>query len=142
MAGTKDDRSTWAIGGGVLLGVGMSLSFLGESALAFVGSILAWEDWGLGLMLPRFCRAEENRNSTPQRQSLPNGLWKRARIWHAERDQFVGNMPVYLAKNLSNTHLKRLPGAGHLWIPDHTPEVLRDLGGTEKIDPQPPTALV
>ena len=51
----------------------------------------------------------------------------RVHIWHAERDQLVGNMSVYLAKNLPNTSLKTLPGAGHLWILDHTPEVLREL---------------
>jgi len=41
----RNDRSTWAIGGGVLLGIGVGFFFLQESALAFVGSILM----GLGL---------------------------------------------------------------------------------------------
>lgn len=42
------DRSTWAIGGGVLLGLGIGFFFLDQgSALAFVGSIIA----GLGLGL-------------------------------------------------------------------------------------------
>jgi hypothetical protein len=49
MAGAKDDRSTWAIGGGLLLGLGVGFFFLKESALAFVGSILA--GLGLGLMV-------------------------------------------------------------------------------------------
>ncbi len=40
-------RSTWAIGGGVLLGVGVGFFFLQESALAFVGCTVA----GLGLGL-------------------------------------------------------------------------------------------
>ena len=51
----------------------------------------------------------------------------RIQIWHAERDQLVGNMSVYLANNLSNATLTRLPGEGHLWILDHMPEVLREL---------------
>jgi len=41
------DKSTWAIGGGVILGVGVGFFFLQESALYFVGSILA----GLGVGL-------------------------------------------------------------------------------------------
>ena len=43
------DKSTWAIGGGVLLGLGVGLFFLQESALAFVGSLLS--GLGLGLMV-------------------------------------------------------------------------------------------
>jgi len=49
MADRKDDRSTWAIGGGLLLGLGVGFFFLKESALAFVGSMLA--GLGLGLMV-------------------------------------------------------------------------------------------
>ena len=45
----KDDKSTWATGGGVLLGIGVGFFFLQESALAFVGSILV--GMGLGLMV-------------------------------------------------------------------------------------------
>jgi len=45
----KDDRSTWAIGGGLLLGIGIGFFFLKESALAFVGSIII--GLGLGLMI-------------------------------------------------------------------------------------------
>ena len=45
----KDDRSTWAIGGGVLLGLGVGFFFLKESPLAFVGSMLI--GLGLGLMV-------------------------------------------------------------------------------------------
>lgn len=44
-ANKKEDRSTWAIGGGLILGLGVGLFFLKASALAFVGSMLA----GLGL---------------------------------------------------------------------------------------------
>ena len=49
MADRKDDRSTWAIGGGLLLGLGVGFFFLKESALAFVGSMLS--GLGLGLMM-------------------------------------------------------------------------------------------
>ena len=45
----KEDRSTWAIGGGVLLGIGLGFFFLRESALAFVGSIVL--GLGLGLII-------------------------------------------------------------------------------------------
>ena len=44
----KADKSTWAIGGGLLIGLGVGFFFLKASALAFVGSILA--GLGLGLM--------------------------------------------------------------------------------------------
>ncbi len=43
----KDDKSTWAIGGGLLLGLGIGFFFLRASALAFVGSMIA----GLGIGL-------------------------------------------------------------------------------------------
>ena len=43
----RTDRSTWATGGGVILGLGVGLFFLQHSALAFVGSLLG----GLGLGL-------------------------------------------------------------------------------------------
>lgn len=42
-----DDKSTWATGGGLLVGLGVGLFFLQTSGLAFVGSTLA----GLGLGL-------------------------------------------------------------------------------------------
>ena len=45
----KDDKSTWAIGGGLLIGLGVGFFFLQESALAFVGSMLA--GLGLGLLI-------------------------------------------------------------------------------------------
>lgn len=47
MTDKNSDKSTWAIGGGLLLGLGLGFFFLKESALEFVGSILA----GLGLGL-------------------------------------------------------------------------------------------
>jgi hypothetical protein len=45
----RHDKSTWAIGGGVLLGLGVGMFFLPQSALAFVGSLLG--GLGLGLMV-------------------------------------------------------------------------------------------
>ena len=44
-----DDKSTWAIGGGVLLGIGVGFFFLQESVFAFVGSMLS--GLGLGLLI-------------------------------------------------------------------------------------------
>ena len=44
-----NDRSSWAIGGGVLIGIGLGFFFLQQSALVFVGCILL--GLGLGLMV-------------------------------------------------------------------------------------------
>ncbi|MFC1557071.1 hypothetical protein ACFL6I_06285 [candidate division KSB1 bacterium] len=44
-----EDRSTWAIGGGVMMGIGVGFFFLHANALAFVGSIMA--GLGLGLII-------------------------------------------------------------------------------------------
>ena len=44
---SMSDKSTWAIGGGVLLGLGFGFFFLAQSALYFVGCILA----GIGVGL-------------------------------------------------------------------------------------------
>jgi len=49
MANKKDDKSTWAIGGGVLIGIGVGFFFLQKSPLAFVGSMLA--GLGIGLVI-------------------------------------------------------------------------------------------
>ncbi len=50
MANKKDDKSTYAIGGGVLMGVGAGFFFLQtHGGLAFVGSILL--GLGLGLII-------------------------------------------------------------------------------------------
>lgn len=43
----KEDKNNWAIGGGVLAGLGIGFFFLAESALMFVGSII----FGLGIGL-------------------------------------------------------------------------------------------
>ena len=45
----KDDKSTWAIGGGVIIGTGVGFFFLHISALIFVGCILS--GLGLGLII-------------------------------------------------------------------------------------------
>lgn len=49
MAIKGTDKSSWAIGGGTLMGLGVGLVFLKASALAFVGSLLA--GLGLGLVI-------------------------------------------------------------------------------------------
>lgn len=49
MAEKTDDKSTWAIGGGLLLGLGVGFFFLKASALALVGSMIA--GLGLGLII-------------------------------------------------------------------------------------------
>ena len=46
---TNQDKSTWAIGGGLMLGLGIGFFFLQQSALIFVGCIIA--GLGLGLMI-------------------------------------------------------------------------------------------
>lgn len=43
------DKTTWATGGGLLMGLGVGFFFLQASALAFVGCLLA--GLGLGLMV-------------------------------------------------------------------------------------------
>jgi hypothetical protein len=45
----KSDRSSWAIGGGVLSGLGVGFFFLHQSALYFVGSLV--EGLGVGLFV-------------------------------------------------------------------------------------------
>lgn len=49
MVDKQDDKSTWAIGGGLLLGLGVGFFFLQESPLAFVGSMIV--GLGLGLII-------------------------------------------------------------------------------------------
>jgi F0F1-type ATP synthase assembly protein I len=44
-----NDKSTWAIGGGVLVGIGVGFFFLEASPMAFVGCTLA--GLGFGLMV-------------------------------------------------------------------------------------------
>jgi hypothetical protein len=49
MSNKEEDKSTWAIGGGLLLGLGVGFFFLQQSAIAFVGSIIG--GLGLGLLV-------------------------------------------------------------------------------------------
>jgi len=42
-----EDKSTWAIGGGTLLGLGIGFFFLGGNSHAFVGSLLGGIGAGL-----------------------------------------------------------------------------------------------
>jgi hypothetical protein len=58
MTNKVPDKSTWAIGGGILTGLGVGFFFLQESPLAFVGSILA--GLGLGLVITSII-ASKNR---------------------------------------------------------------------------------
>jgi len=44
-----EDKSTWATGGGLMLGIGVGFFFLQQSALLFIGCILG--GLGLGLII-------------------------------------------------------------------------------------------
>ncbi|WP_228851210.1 hypothetical protein [Aegicerativicinus sediminis] len=54
------DKSTWAIGGGLLLGLGIGFVFLQTSALYFVGSIIA--GLGLGLLITAIISGKKTIN--------------------------------------------------------------------------------
>ncbi len=54
----KEDKSTWAIGGGIMLGIGVGFFFLKFSTLYFIGSILA--GLGLGLMVTSIISRDRN----------------------------------------------------------------------------------
>lgn len=49
MMNNNKDKSTWAVGGGLIIGLGVGFFFIKESALAFVGSTLI--GLGLGLLI-------------------------------------------------------------------------------------------
>lgn len=55
----EEDKSTWAIGGGLLLGVGIGFYFLPQSALAFVGSIIG--GIGLGLLITSIISSRKDK---------------------------------------------------------------------------------
>ena len=61
MTDKKDDKSTWATGGGLLTGIGVGFFFLQASPLAFVGSILA--GLGLGLIITAMLSSRNNKNT-------------------------------------------------------------------------------
>ena len=60
MTDKKDDKSTWATGGGLLTGIGVGFFFLQESPLAFVGSLLA--GLGIGLMVTALISTKKGSN--------------------------------------------------------------------------------
>jgi hypothetical protein len=53
----KEDKSTWAIGGGILLGIGVGFFFL-PNTYSFVGSIMG----GLGLILTSIISNKKDKN--------------------------------------------------------------------------------
>ncbi|MGQ1783555.1 MULTISPECIES: hypothetical protein [unclassified Saccharicrinis] len=53
-----DDKSTWAIGGGLLIGLGVGFFFLKTSALVFVGCIIG--GLGLGLIITAILSSIKN----------------------------------------------------------------------------------
>ena len=57
MADIKDDKSTWAVGGGVIIGVGAGFFFLPHAPMYFVGCILL--GLGLGLMATSFLSSKK-----------------------------------------------------------------------------------
>ncbi len=56
---TGGDKSSWAVGGGVLLGIGVGFFYLPHAPLAFVGSLLG--GIGLGLMVAAIISAMNPR---------------------------------------------------------------------------------
>jgi hypothetical protein len=59
MSDKEEDKSTWAIGGGLLLGLGVGFFFLQQgSALAFVGSMIG----GLGLLVTSIISSRKKKN--------------------------------------------------------------------------------
>ena len=65
MSDKKEDRSTWAIGGGVLMGVGVGFLFFdraapAETAIPFVGCVIA--GLGLGLIVTSILSSLKNRD--------------------------------------------------------------------------------
>ena len=56
----EEDKSTWAIGGGLLLGLGVGFFFLQQSALAFVGSMIG--GLGLGLLVTSIISSIKKKN--------------------------------------------------------------------------------
>ena len=59
MTNKKDDKSTWAIGGGVLIGLGVGFFFVKENPLAFVACLLI--GLGLGLVITPLISREKGQ---------------------------------------------------------------------------------
>ena len=62
MTKKKDDKSTWAIGGGILMGIGVGFFFVRESPLAFVGSMLV--GLGIGLVITALISSKKDQKET------------------------------------------------------------------------------
>ena len=60
MTDKKDDKSSWATGGGLLIGIGVGFFFLQTSPLAFVGSIMA--GLGAGLIISAIISSKSSKN--------------------------------------------------------------------------------
>ena len=60
MSDKEEDKSTWAIGGGLLLGLGVGFFFLQQSAIAFVGSMIG--GLGLGLLVTSIISSRKKKN--------------------------------------------------------------------------------
>lgn len=56
MTHNNNDKSTWAIGGGILMGIGAGFFFLQTSPLLFVGSIML--GLGAGLIISSIISAK------------------------------------------------------------------------------------
>ena len=54
------DKSTWAIGGGVIMGIGVGFFFLKTDPLYFVGCIML--GLGLGLLITSFLSRNRGQN--------------------------------------------------------------------------------
>ena len=59
MTTKKDDKSSWAVGGTIIIGVGVGFFFLPSSPLLFVASILIGLGTGLVLVPIISCKKEK-----------------------------------------------------------------------------------
>lgn len=60
MGNKEYDKSTWAIGGGVIMGIGVGFFFLKTDPLYFVGCIML--GLGLGLLITSFLSRKKGQN--------------------------------------------------------------------------------
>jgi pimeloyl-ACP methyl ester carboxylesterase len=56
-----------------------------------------------------------------------NKIQTKITIWQADEDCLTGKMAEYIAKQLPNSELIKIPGAGHLWIMENVRSVLNKL---------------
>ena len=61
MENKRNDKSTWAIKGGVIVGLGVGFFFLQTSPLAFVGSLLVGLGLGVVVTAILLCRQVNER---------------------------------------------------------------------------------